>query len=83
MVFDAAHDHEAIVAAVNGRRVTAIVLTHGHNDHINAAVPLRDAVTPRSCCTPPTGCCGTWSGPTTRPIVALAPGETLLAGHEL
>ena len=22
----------------------AIVLTHGHNDHINAAVPLRDAV---------------------------------------
>ena len=33
-----------IVAAVNGRRVRAIVLTHGHNDHINAAVPLRDAV---------------------------------------
>lgn len=44
VVFDAAHDHEAIVAAVNGRRVSAIVLTHGHNDHINAAVPLRDAV---------------------------------------
>ena len=22
----------------------AIVLTHGHNDHVNAAVPLRDAV---------------------------------------
>lgn len=44
VVFDAAHDHEPIVQAVNGRRVTAIVLTHGHNDHINAAVPLRDAV---------------------------------------
>jgi glyoxylase-like metal-dependent hydrolase (beta-lactamase superfamily II) len=44
VVFDAAHDHEPIVAAVNGRRVRAIVLTHGHNDHINAAVPLRDAV---------------------------------------
>ncbi len=44
VVFDAAHDHEAIIAAVNGRRVAAIVLTHGHNDHINAAVPLRDAV---------------------------------------
>lgn len=44
IVFDAAHDHHPIVQAINGRRVKAIVLTHGHNDHINAAVPLRDAV---------------------------------------
>jgi len=44
VVFDAAHDHAPIVAAVDGRRVRAIVLTHGHNDHINAAVPLRDVV---------------------------------------
>lgn len=44
VVIDAAHDHDAIVSAVNGRRVRAIVLTHGHNDHVNAAVPLRDAV---------------------------------------
>ena len=44
LVFDAAHDAAPIVEAVNGRRVKAIVLTHGHNDHINAAVPLRDAV---------------------------------------
>ena len=43
VVFDAAHDAAAIVDAIHGRRVTAIVLTHGHNDHINAAVPLRDA----------------------------------------
>jgi len=44
LVFDAAHDHRPIVDAVNGRRVAGIVLTHGHNDHINAAVALRDAV---------------------------------------
>jgi glyoxylase-like metal-dependent hydrolase (beta-lactamase superfamily II) len=44
VVFDAAHDAAAIVRAVDARRVKAIVLTHGHNDHINAAVPLRDAV---------------------------------------
>ena len=44
VVFDAAHDPDAIVAAVSGRKVTSIVLTHGHNDHINAAVPVRDAV---------------------------------------
>lgn len=43
-VVDAAHDHQPIVQAVNARNVTAIVLTHGHNDHINAAVPLRQAV---------------------------------------
>jgi len=44
LVFDAAHDHEPIVEAINGRKVAGIVLTHGHNDHINAAVALRDAV---------------------------------------
>ena len=44
IVIDAAHDAAPIVEAVNGRRVKAIALTHGHNDHINAAVALRDAV---------------------------------------
>ena len=44
LVFDAAHDHAPIVDAVAGRRVEAIVLTHGHNDHINSAVALRDEV---------------------------------------
>jgi glyoxylase-like metal-dependent hydrolase (beta-lactamase superfamily II) len=44
LIFDAAHDHQPIVDAVSGRKVAAIVLTHGHNDHINAAVALRDAV---------------------------------------
>jgi glyoxylase-like metal-dependent hydrolase (beta-lactamase superfamily II) len=44
LVLDAAHDHAPIVAAVNGRRVVGIVLTHGHNDHINAAGALADAV---------------------------------------
>jgi glyoxylase-like metal-dependent hydrolase (beta-lactamase superfamily II) len=44
VVFDAAHDHQPIVEGINGRRVKAIILTHGHNDHINAAIPLRDAV---------------------------------------
>lgn len=44
VVVDAAHDHVPIVEAVDGRRVTAIALTHGHNDHINAATALAEAV---------------------------------------
>ena len=44
VVVDAAHDAAPIVKAVNGRHVAAIALTHGHNDHINAAVALQDAV---------------------------------------
>jgi glyoxylase-like metal-dependent hydrolase (beta-lactamase superfamily II) len=37
IVIDAAHDADAIQAAVGDRRLAAVVLTHGHNDHINAA----------------------------------------------
>lgn len=43
VVIDAAHDHSQIVAGIDGRRVVAIVCTHGHNDHINAAVALAEA----------------------------------------
>lgn len=44
LVIDAAHDAGAIVAAVDGRRVRVVVCTHGHNDHINAAVDLAQRV---------------------------------------
>ncbi len=40
VVIDAPHDAPAIAAAVGDRSVKAIVLTHGHNDHVNAAVAL-------------------------------------------
>jgi glyoxylase-like metal-dependent hydrolase (beta-lactamase superfamily II) len=43
LVIDAPHDAAPILDAIAGRRVTAIVLTHGHNDHITAAVALREA----------------------------------------
>lgn len=38
IVIDAAHDAEAIVRAVGDREALGILLTHGHEDHINAAV---------------------------------------------
>ena len=44
VVVDAAHDAAPIADAVAGRAVRAIVCTHGHNDHINAAEALASAV---------------------------------------
>ena len=42
LVIDAAHDADAIAAAVAGRRVVAILSTHGHDDHIDAAPALAE-----------------------------------------
>ncbi len=42
IVIDAAHDHRAILEGLGGRTLRAIVSTHGHNDHINAAADLAD-----------------------------------------
>ena len=44
VVVDAAHDHRPIAEAVAGRRVRGVLCTHGHNDHINAAVELAETV---------------------------------------
>ncbi|MFI1169140.1 MBL fold metallo-hydrolase [Streptomyces sp. NPDC020801] len=40
IVIDAAHDADAIAEAVGGRTLRAIVCTHAHNDHIDAAPAL-------------------------------------------
>ncbi len=45
VVIDAPHDVDAILAVVDGRRVTAIVCTHGHDDHVRVAPALRERVT--------------------------------------
>lgn len=42
VVVDAAHDADAIAQAVGDRTVVAIVLTHGHWDHVGAAPRLRE-----------------------------------------
>ena len=40
VVIDAAHEADLIAASVGAREVRAILCTHGHNDHVNAAVEL-------------------------------------------
>ena len=44
LVIDAAHEAGPIAEGIGGRRVVAIVCTHGHNDHINAAFDLQEAI---------------------------------------
>ncbi|MFT3855180.1 MAG: MBL fold metallo-hydrolase [Ilumatobacteraceae bacterium] len=80
LVFDAAHDAGPIIAAVNGRRVRAIVLTHGHNDHINAAVPLRDAVDAPILLHDADRMLWDVVWPAASPDAAIEPGSTLSAG---
>lgn len=40
VVIDAAHDADAIARALGGRTLRAILCTHAHNDHIDAAPDL-------------------------------------------
>ncbi len=44
LVIDASHDVTPILATIDRRRVTQIVCTHGHWDHVNRALELQDAV---------------------------------------
>ena len=45
VVIDAPHSVEGILEVVGERRVTAIVCTHAHDDHVRVAPALREAVT--------------------------------------
>ena len=84
VVVDAAHDHEPIVAAVAGRTVVAVVCTHGHNDHVNAAVALAEAVGAPVALHPDDRMLWDVVHPGRAPDQALADGDVLrVAGVEL
>lgn len=44
VVIDAPHDAAAIAEIVGDRQVRAILLTHGHSDHVDAAFELKERV---------------------------------------
>ena len=43
LVIDPAHDAAAVLEAIGDRRVTAVLCTHGHDDHISQAVAVATA----------------------------------------
>lgn len=79
-IIDAAHDAQRITSAVSGRRVASILLTHGHNDHINAAMALQDLVDAPIYLHPADQMLWQTVYPGTSPDRPLAPGEVLRAG---
>ncbi len=80
LIVDAAHDADRIDSAVNGRRVKAIALTHGHNDHINAALALQDLVDAPIFLHPADQMLWEVVYPGTKPDRTLAAGDVLTAG---
>jgi glyoxylase-like metal-dependent hydrolase (beta-lactamase superfamily II) len=84
VVIDAAHDAAPIVEAVAGRRVAMILATHGHNDHINAAVDLADAVHAPVALHPADRMLWDAVHPDRSPDLALDDGQVVdFAGHHL
>lgn len=84
VVVDAAHDADAIVAAVAGRRVVAVVCTHAHNDHVNAAPAVADAVGAPILLHPDDRVLWDMTHPDRAPDGALADGQSVtVAGTEL
>jgi glyoxylase-like metal-dependent hydrolase (beta-lactamase superfamily II) len=80
LVVDAAHDADAIAAAVGDRRVVAVVCTHAHDDHVNQAPALADRFGAPILLHPAEAPLWEMTHPDRKPDAELADGETLTAG---
>ncbi|WP_419992984.1 MBL fold metallo-hydrolase [Streptomyces boninensis] len=84
IVIDAAHDADAIAAAVGDRRLLAIVCTHAHNDHIDAAPALAARTGARILLHPDDRALWKQTHPDREPDGDLAEGQVLtVAGEDL
>ena len=84
IVIDPAHDAGAAAAAVAGRTVTAVLLTHGHDDHIRHAREFADTVGAPVHLHPADLMLWDAVYPGTAPDAEIADGETFtVAGTEL
>ncbi|MFF4606296.1 MBL fold metallo-hydrolase [Streptomyces sp. NPDC001339] len=84
VVIDAAHDADAIEEALGGRTLRAILCTHAHNDHIDAAPALAARTGARIHLHPDDLPLWRMTHPGTVPDAALADGQVLtIAGTDL
>ena len=84
LVIDAAHDAKAILGAVGDRELVAVVCTHGHNDHVNAAPALAEATGAPILLHPADRVLWDMTHPDRAPDAELSHGQTLrIAGTEL
>jgi glyoxylase-like metal-dependent hydrolase (beta-lactamase superfamily II) len=84
LVIDPSHDAEKVLEAIGGRAVTALVCTHGHDDHINAVAEVADKVGAPILIHSEDRALWTAVYPDREPDVWLADGETLsVAGTTL
>ncbi|MGQ0464547.1 MAG: MBL fold metallo-hydrolase [Sporichthyaceae bacterium] len=80
LLIDAPHDPEAIAAAVGDRRVVAIVCTHAHDDHVNAAPRLADRFNAPILLNPNEAPLWELTHPGRKPDGELTDGQVLVAG---
>jgi glyoxylase-like metal-dependent hydrolase (beta-lactamase superfamily II) len=80
LVVDAAHDADAIAAAVGDRRVVAVVCTHAHDDHVNQAPALADRFGAPILLNPAEAPLWEMTWPDRKPDGELADGQLLRAG---
>ena len=83
VVIDAAHDADAILAAVGDRTLTTIVSTHGHDDHVDAAAAVSDATGAPILLHPADRVLWDMHYPDREPDGPLADGMTIEAGEHL
>lgn len=84
LVVDAAHDADAIAAAVGDREVLAIACTHAHDDHVNAAPALSERFDAPVLLHPADEPLWRLAHDTERPTDTLADGDVLhVAGTEV
>ncbi len=84
VVIDAAHDAGAIAERIGERRVAAILLTHGHNDHINAAPELAKRTGAAIWLHPADAALWGMTHPVAQPDVELHGGQTVeVAGTQI